>query len=131
MFLLRAVLNILVRNANPRGPMYFRCLIFSLSGPCELLFLLCFIASWTCEVVSVILYPCMFCVALSMDLFVLCVACLTVFVNCLVKQLAICLAVYVILLLNVMELLCVDGGALLDRLYIVFHIMCVLCRWSE
>ena len=36
--------------------------------------------------VSVMLYPCMFCVALSMDLFVLCVACLTVFVNCLVKQ---------------------------------------------
>ena len=25
--------------------------------------------------VSVMLYPCMFCVALSMDLFVLCVAC--------------------------------------------------------
>ena len=48
MFLLRAVLNILVRNASPRGPMCFRCLIFNLSGPCELLFLLCFIASWTC-----------------------------------------------------------------------------------
>ena len=30
-------------NASPRGPMCFRCLIFSLSGPCELLFLLCFI----------------------------------------------------------------------------------------
>ena len=44
MFLLRAVLNILVRNASPRGP---RCLIFNLSGPCELLFLVCFIASWT------------------------------------------------------------------------------------
>ena len=29
--------------------------------------------------VSVMLYPCMFCVALSMDLFVLCVACLTMF----------------------------------------------------
>ena len=42
MFLLRAVLNILV---SPRGPMCFRCLIFNLSGPCELLFLLCFIAS--------------------------------------------------------------------------------------
>ena len=39
------------------------------------------------------LYPCMFCVALSMDLFVLCVACLTVFVNCLLKQLAISLGV--------------------------------------
>ena len=33
--------------ASPRGPMCFRCLIFNLSGPCELLFLLCFIASWT------------------------------------------------------------------------------------
>ena len=66
MFLLRAVLNTLVRNASPRGPMCFRCLIFSLSGPCVLLFFICFIAS------------CMFCVSLSMDLFVLCVACLTV-----------------------------------------------------
>ena len=40
-------------------------------------------------VVSVMLYPCIFCVALLMDLLVLCGACLTVFVNCLVKQLAI------------------------------------------
>ena len=47
MLLLRAVLNMLVRNASPRGPMCFRCLMFNLSGPCELLFLLCFIASWT------------------------------------------------------------------------------------
>ena len=46
-FLLRAVLNILVMNASPRGSMCFRCVIFNLSGPCELLFLLCFIASWT------------------------------------------------------------------------------------
>ena len=42
------------------------------------------------------LYPCMFCVAISMDLFVLCVACVTVFVICLVKQFAICLGVFVI-----------------------------------
>ena len=28
--------------------------MFSLSEPCELLFLLCFIASWTCVVTSVI-----------------------------------------------------------------------------
>ena len=33
--------------------------------------------------VSVMLYLCIFCVDLLMDLFVLCVACLTVFVNCL------------------------------------------------
>ena len=41
MLLLRAVLNILVRNASTRGSMCFRCLIFILSGPCELLF--CFV----------------------------------------------------------------------------------------
>ena len=33
---------------------------------------------------SVMLYPCMLCVALLMCLFVLCVAFLTVYVNCLV-----------------------------------------------
>ena len=47
MLLLIAVFNMLVRNASPGGPMCFMCLMFSLSGPCELLFLLCFIASWT------------------------------------------------------------------------------------
>ena len=127
MFLLRAVLNMLVRNASLRGPMCFRCLIFSLSGPCELLFLVCFIASWTSEVVSVMLHPCLFCVALLMDQFVLCVACLTVFMNCLVKQFAMCLGVVAILLLNDMEVFSVCGGALLDRPCMVFHIMCALC----
>ena len=53
------------------------------------------------------LYPCMFCVALSMDLFVLCVACLTGFVNCLLEQFPIWLGVFAILLLKVMELVCV------------------------
>ena len=38
--------NMLMRNASPRGPMCFRCLMFNLSGPCEL-FLIFFIASWT------------------------------------------------------------------------------------
>ena len=42
-----------------------------------------------------------------------CLVC-CVFVNCLVKQLAICLGVVVILLLNVMEVFIVGGGALLD-----------------
>ena len=65
--------------------------------------------------VSVMLYPCILCVALLMDLFVLCVACLTVFVNCLVKQFAICLGVVVILLLIVMEVFSVGGGTLLNR----------------
>ena len=81
--------------------------------------------------VSVMLYPGMFCVALSMDLCVLCVACLTVFVNCLVKQFAICMGVFVILLLNVMELLSVVGGALIDIPCMVFQRMCVFCMWSQ
>ena len=52
---------------------------------------------------SVMLYPCMLCVSLLMCPFVLCVACLTVFVNCLVKQFAMCVGVVAILLLNVMD----------------------------
>ena len=46
--------------------------------------------------------------------------CLTVFVNCLVT---ICW----VLLLNVMEVLSVDGGALLDRPRMVFRRVCVCC----
>ena len=76
---------------------------------------------------SAMLYPHIVFVALSMDLFVLCVACLTVFVNCLVKQFAMCLEVVAILLVNVMEGFSVDEGALLNRLCIVFQIICVLC----
>ena len=77
--------------------------------------------------VSMMLYPCILCVALLMDLFVLCVACFTVFVNCLLKQFAISLGVVVILLFNVMEAFSVGGGALLDRPCMVFQRMCVLC----
>ena len=76
---------------------------------------------------NVMLCPCIFLVALLMYLFVLFVACLTVFVNCLVKQFAMCLGVVTVLLLNVMDVFCVVGGALLDIPFMVFHRMCVLC----
>ena len=76
---------------------------------------------------NVMLYHCFVCIALFMDLFVWCVASLTVFVNCLVKPFAICMGVVVILLLNSMEVVSVGGGALLDRLCMVFQRMCVLC----
>ena len=66
---------------------------------------------------SVMLYPCMLCVALLMCLFVLYVACLTVFVNCVVA----------ILLLNVMDVFSVCDGALLDRPCMVFQRLSVLC----
>ena len=73
-----------------------------------------YLLSGECDV-----YPCMFCVALLMDLFVLCVACLTVFVNYLVEQFTICLGVFAILLLNVMDLLSVVGGALPKNVCVV------------
>ena len=74
---------------------------------------------------SVMLYPCMLCVARLMCLFVLCVACLIV--NCLMKQFAMCVGVVAILLLNVMDVFSVSGGALLDRQCMVFQRVCVLC----
>ena len=75
-----------------------------------------------CDVMS--LY---FCFALLMYLFVLIVTCLTVFVNYLVKQFAMCLGVVAVLLLNIMDVFSVGGGALLDIPCMVFLRMCVLC----
>ena len=50
-----------------------------------------------------------------------------VFVKCLVKQFAMCLGIVSLLLLNVMDVFSVGGGALLDKPCMVFHRMCVLC----
>ena len=77
--------------------------------------------------VSMMLYPCILCVVLLMDLFVLCVACLTVFVKCLVKLFEIYVGVVAILLLNVREVFSVGGGALLDIPCMLFQRMYVLC----
>ena len=60
---------------------------------------------------SVMLYPCIFSVALLMDLFVL-LCCLTVFLNCLVKKIQYIWLYLLFLVLNVMEVLSVGGGAL-------------------
>ena len=60
MFVLRAVFNMFVRDT--RGPMCFRCLMFSLSGPCKSVFVICCIASghelWRGDVISVYILPC-------------------------------------------------------------------------
>ena len=55
-----------------------------------------------------------------------CLVC-CVFVNCLVKQFAMCLGVIAILLLHVINVFSVGGGALLDRPCMVFQIMWLLC----
>ena len=122
--MLRTVLNILVRNASPRGPICFRCLMFSLStGQLVVIFALFYclldLRSGECDVLSLYVLCC------SVNGSVCFVCC--VFVNCLVKQFSICLGVFAILLLNDMDLLSVVGGALLDRPCMVFQRMCVLC----
>ena len=77
----------MMKYASPSGPM---CLMVTLSGLVALLFLLCFIATWTCAVVSGMLVVCSLSVFLSMCLFILCVLCLTVLVNCVLNASAIC-----------------------------------------
>ena len=52
------MLYMLVRHASPSGPTCLMCLMLTLSGPVELLFLLCFIADSNCVVVSDILVVC-------------------------------------------------------------------------
>ena len=74
------------------------------SGPVGLLFLHCFISAWTCVVVSVILVVCSLYIFLSMCLFVLCVLCLTVLVNCLLNAFAICVGEVNVFLLKVIVL---------------------------
>ena len=69
------------------------------------------------------LYHCILCCSLDGSVCLVC----CVFVNCLVKQFAMCLGVVAILLLNVMDVFSVGGGALLDRQCMVFHRMYVLC----
>ena len=102
MLLFSDMLYMLVMYASPSGPMCLRCRMLTLSGPVELLFLLCFIA--TCVVVSVMLVVCSLSVFLYMCLFVLCVLCLNVLVNCLLKAFAICVGEVNVFSLKVMVL---------------------------
>ena len=121
MLLFSDVLYMLMRYASPRGPM---CLMLTLSGPVELLFLLWFIAVWICVVVSVMLVVCSLSVFLSMCLFVLC---LTVFVNCLLNEFAICVGGVTVFSLKVIVLFLGCVGVLLANPCIVFQRVCVLC----
>ena len=112
-------------ECSPRGTMCFRCLIFSLSGPCALLLLLCFcllyLRSGECDVLSLYVLCC------SVNRSV-CSVCCVFDSDCeLFGETILNMFRCAILLLNVMDLLSVVGGDLLDRLCMVFQIMCVLC----
>ena len=66
-------------------------------------------------------------VFLSMCLFVLCVLCLTVLVNCLLNAFAICVGDVSVFYLKFMVLFLGCVGVLLASPCIVFHRVCVLC----
>ena len=89
MLLFSDMLHILVRHASPSGPMCLRCLMLTLSGPVELLFLLCFMATWTSVVVSIMLVVWFEYFPINASVCV-CVLCLTVLVDCLLNVFACC-----------------------------------------
>ena len=121
LFVLSTLLYRLVRYVMASGPRCFRCLMFMLSGPVELLFFDCVMASLTCVSVMFmgVLFRCFVC--LSICLFVLCVLCMMLLVNCLLKCSAFCLLVVAVLLLNVIVLFSVCCGFLFESPAMVFQ----------
>ena len=77
--------------------------------------------------VSVMLIVCSLSVFLFICLFVLCVLCLTVLVNCLLNAFAICVGEVSVFSLKVMVLFLGCVGVLLASPCIVFQRVCVLC----
>ena len=124
MLVLKAVFNFPARNANPRGPMCFRCLMINLSRPCKLLFLLCLmdLSCGECDVIS--LYFMCFYVNGSF-----CLLCCVLDSVCKLFGETICnmFGCGDYLLLNVMAVLNVGGGVMLDRQCMVFQRKCLLC----
>ena len=103
-----------------RGPRSFRCLIFTLSGPVELLFLVSFMAYVVWWLEMRIGSQRSFFVCLSTFLFVLLVTCFTVFTIYLLKAVAFCMGVLAGLLLKLMFLLVCSCDFLLLSMFSVF-----------
>ena len=89
--------------------------------PCVVVVFALFYCPWTCVVVSVMLVVRSFSVFLSMFLFVVCVLCLTVFVNCLLNAFTICMGEVNVLSLKVIVCFFLANPC------IVFQRVCVLC----
>ena len=101
MFVLSDMLYMCVSRVIAVGPRCFRCLMFVLSGPVELLLFECFMACFVCSsVMSKCSVESSF-VFRSIFLFVSCVRCFMVLVNCLLNCSAFCLLFVVVLLLKV------------------------------
>lgn len=131
LFVLSVVLYRCVISVIALGPRCFKCLMFMLSGPVELLFLECLMACLVCSSVICMCSVGSLFVLRSIILFILCVRCFMVLVNCLLKCSALCLLVLAILLLNVIVVLGVLDGFLFISPAIVFQSLCWSCLWSQ
>ena len=120
MLVLKAVFNMLVRNASRRVSMCFRCLMFTLfhclldlsCGDCILVglyFLCCSVSGSVCLMCCVFDSVCELFGETVRNMF----------------------GYGAILLLNVMEVFRVGGGALLETPCMVFQRMCVLCMCAS
>ena len=121
-------LKIAVRYVSAFFP---RCLMFMLSGPVELSFFACLMASEICSIVICMGVDFSLLVNLSIILYLLCVVCLMWFVNCLLKCSDFCLSVIAVLLLKVMVMFGVCGVFLCARPFIVFQSVWVFVLWSQ
>ena len=131
MFVLSDMLYMCVSRVIALGPRCFRCLMFVLSGPVELLVFECLMACFVCSsVISMCSVGSCF-VFRSIFLFVFCVRCFMVLVNCLLNCSAFCLLVVVVLLLKVIVMFGVSGGFLLRSPDIVFQSLCWSCLWFQ
>ena len=105
------------------GPRCFKCCMFMLSGPSDLLFFECLSACFVWSSVSVIgVGESDFTFFWIFRLF-LCVLCVTVFMNCLLNSFALSVLVVTCLSLNVSEELYGCVGFLFDSVFRVFHSM--------
>ena len=127
----REELRVCVSRAIASGPRCLRCLILRLSGPVELLFRACFIASDTLASVMHMGVLDMFLIFLCSFRFVLLVLCKTVLVNCLLKASVFCLLVMAVRCPKVMVVLLWCFCFLLVRPAMVFQSLWVLYLWSH
>ena len=108
-----------------RVPRSFRFLMQILSA---LVIMLCLIAQgWTCDVVRRNDVTCSLLMCPFSILFVTCVICLNVFVNCLLNAIFLCQVA--VLLLNVMFFLCIWVCLLLPSLQFFYSVFCLLSHY--
>ena len=125
------VLYICVRSVSALWPRCFKCFMFMLSGPVELLFRAFCIACLVCSMVISMGVVFRRLVFLSMCLLSAHVWCSTIFVNCLLNACAFCLLVMAVCVLKVIVVFGVCGGFLLFSPAMVFQSVCEFVLWSQ